>query len=124
MVSGRDRTRYRHKGQRKTVIKTVMGEVEYQRAMYEVRGTNSGKRFVYLLDEAMGKTGSGFMSGLLAEKIVQASCESTYRAAARSISELSGQSISFPSAVFCITSFSTGAWSSPTIVRSGALSRS
>ncbi len=46
----------------------------------------------------MGKTGSGFMSGLLAEKIVQSSCESTYRAAARSISELSGQSISHTAA--------------------------
>lgn len=30
MASSRSRVRYRHKGRRKTVIKTVMGEVEYQ----------------------------------------------------------------------------------------------
>jgi hypothetical protein len=94
----RDRRAYRHKGTRKSVVKTVMGEVEYQRAVYEVRNEDGTKRFVYLLDEAMGKSGSGFMSGLLSEQIVQASCETTYRGAARSISELTGQSISHTAA--------------------------
>jgi hypothetical protein len=46
----------------------------------------------------MGKTGSGFMSELLTERIVQASCESTYRGAARAVSELSGQSVSHTAA--------------------------
>ena len=32
----RDTKKYRHKGLRKNTIKTVMGEVEYVRAMYEV----------------------------------------------------------------------------------------
>lgn len=31
----RDRTVYRHKGQRKTAIKTVMGTVEYSRSVYQ-----------------------------------------------------------------------------------------
>jgi hypothetical protein len=31
----RDQKVYRHKGKRKTVLKTVMGEVEYARVMYE-----------------------------------------------------------------------------------------
>ena len=34
LLAARDRSIYRHKGLRKTVIKTVMGEVEYNRAVY------------------------------------------------------------------------------------------
>ena len=62
----RDRAIYRHKGLRKAVIKTVMGEVEYSRALYVRENGDGTKRSIYLLDEAMGKAGSGFMSGLLA----------------------------------------------------------
>ncbi len=92
--ASRDRTEYRHKGKRKTVIKTTLGEVEYERALYETRTADGIKSYVYLLDEAMGKGGSGFMSGLLSEQIVQASCEGSYRSAARSVSEMTGQRIS------------------------------
>ncbi|MDR1132346.1 MAG: UPF0236 family protein [Oscillospiraceae bacterium] len=37
LTEGRERTRYRHKGNRKRVLKTVMGEVEYRRTVYECR---------------------------------------------------------------------------------------
>jgi len=94
IAAKRTRAEYRHKGKRKTVIKTIMGEVEYERAVYETWSAEGTKRSVYLLDEAMGKRGSGFMSGLLSEQIVQASCESSYRSAARTVSEMTGQSIS------------------------------
>ena len=46
----------------------------------------------------MGMTGSGFMSGVLSEQIVQASCESSCRGAARAVSEMTGQSISHTAA--------------------------
>jgi len=99
LALSRDRKKYRHKGKRKTVIKTVMGEVEHERNMYvQCSETGESKKHVYLLDQAMGKHGSGFFSGLLSEQIVQASCESAYRSAARSVSELTGQSISHTAA--------------------------
>ena len=72
--------------------------MEYRRSIYEVREEGAQKRFIYLLDEAMGKEGVGTISSLLAEKIIEASCESTFRAVARSVSELSGQSISHTAA--------------------------
>lgn len=89
---------YRHKGKRKRVIKTVMGEVEYKRTVYETQTGDGTRSCVYLLDEAMGMQGSGFMSGLLSEQIVQASCESSYRSAARAVSEMTGQTISHTTA--------------------------
>jgi hypothetical protein len=98
LMESRDKEIYANKDLRKTTIKTLMGEVEYYRTMYEVVGEDGAKSYVYLLDEAMGITGSGFMSGLLSEMIAKAACESSYRAAARSISELTGQTISHTAA--------------------------
>ena len=98
LAVSRDRSEYRHKGKRKKVIKTVLGEVEFERSIYETRSADGVKSFVYLLDEAMGMTGSGFMSGVLSEQIVQASCESSYRGAARAVSEMTGQAISHTAA--------------------------
>ena len=94
----RDRSVYRHKGLRKTVIKTVMGEVEYSRALYVRQDGDGTKSSVYLLDEAMGKAGSGFMSGLLSGQIVEAACAGPYRRAAQSVSEMTGQTISHQAA--------------------------
>jgi len=98
LAAGRDKDVYRHKGYRSTVVKTLMGEVEYSRAIYETADGEGGKRYVYLLDEAMGISGSGFFSGLLSEMIAKASCESSYREAARSVSELTGQTLSHTAA--------------------------
>ena len=98
LMTTRDRSIYRHKGLRKTVIKTVVGEVEYRRALYVRQNGDGTKNFVYLLDEAMGKTGSGFMSGLLSGQIAEAVCGGTYRRAAESVSEMTGQTISHQAA--------------------------
>lgn len=94
----RDKSKYRHKGVRQRTIKTIMGEVEYSRAIYEVINDDGLKGYVYLLDEAMGINGSGFMSGLLSELIVKTACESTYRCTSRVISETTGQTISHTAA--------------------------
>ena len=98
LMATRDRSIYRHKGLRKTVIKTVMGEVEYSRALYVCQNGDGTKSCVYLLDEAMGKAGSGFMSGLLSGQIAEAVCGGTYRRAAQSVSEMTGQTISHQAA--------------------------
>jgi hypothetical protein len=94
----RDNKEYRHKGQKRTSIKTIMGEVEYTRAIYERKQEDGTKQFVYLLDEAMGIQGSGQMSGLLCEQIVLACCDNSYRSGARSVSELTGQTVSHTAA--------------------------
>ena len=83
----------------------MLGEVEYERVVYETQSEEGIKGCVYLLDEAMGISGSGFMSGLLSEQIVQASCENSYRGAARSVSEMTGQSISHTAAWHVIQQF-------------------
>jgi len=98
LMGTRDRSIYRHKGLRKTVIKTVMGEVEYSRTIYERKNEDGTKSFVYLLDEAMGKTVSGYMSGVLSGQITEAVCAGSYRRAAQSVSEMTGQTISHQAA--------------------------
>lgn len=98
LMVNRDRTVYRHKGRKKTVIKTIMGEVEYSRAIYERKNEDGTKNFVYLLDEAMGISGSGFMSGMLSAQVAKAACAGTYRRAAQSVSEMTGQAISHTAA--------------------------
>lgn len=98
LSESRDKDVYRHKGLRKTVIKTVMGEVEFRRAVYETVSDEGIKHFIFLLDEAMGIERSGFMSGLLSEMIAKSVCEGSYRSAARSVSELTGQTVSHTAA--------------------------
>lgn len=99
LMLNRDRNKYRHKGKRPTTLKTVMGEVEYERAVYEYKGEDGKKRCIYLLDEELGCKTVGHMSELLCERIAEAACDGSYRKASSEISELCGQSVSH-----------TGAW--------------
>jgi hypothetical protein len=94
----RDSKIYRHKGYRDTVIKTLVGEVEYSRAFYEQKNEDGSKTYVYLLDEAMGIDSSGYFSENLQEIIVNACCNGTFRSAAQAVSEMTGQSISHTAA--------------------------
>jgi hypothetical protein len=94
LMERRDKNRYRHKGLKKTVIKTMMGEVEYSRAIYETKNEKGKKEYKYLLDEEIGIKETGYISELLCEKIIEESCESSYRNTAKQIRELTGQTIS------------------------------
>lgn len=94
----RDRKRYRDKGKRRTVLKTVLGEVEINRRVYETENEAGQKIHVYLLDEALGIDTPGQFSPMLSELVARAACESTYRETARQISELTGQTISHQTA--------------------------
>jgi hypothetical protein len=94
----RDREEYRHKGHKKTTIKTIMGEVEYTRALYKCKQEDGISNYVYLLDATLGIEGSGRMSALLSEQILVACCDSSYRNGARSVSELTGQTVSHTAA--------------------------
>ena len=46
----RDKKRYRDKGCRKTTIKTVYGDVTYNRHVYETKTEEGQKAYIYLLD--------------------------------------------------------------------------
>ena len=94
LAGTRDTRQYRDKGGRKTSIKTVYGDVEYQRRVYRTSLEDGEKAYVYLLDEAMQMDKIGLISTNLAEKIAMTVTESPYRVTADVISSTCGQSIS------------------------------
>ena len=94
LAEERDKSEYRHKGTRDTTIKTIMGEVEFSRVVYESKDDEGRKIYKYLLDELLGFDTIGQISTNLAEKIVENASITSYRNAADNITELTGQSIS------------------------------
>jgi len=90
----RDTSKYRNKGKRKTSIRTVYGDVEYERRVYQTRLRDGTKAHVYLLDEQMGVEKIGLISTKLAEKIANSVTELPYRASAEMLSSSTGQTIS------------------------------
>lgn len=89
----RDKKKYRHKGYKTDCIKTVMGEVVYRRAVYEVNN-DGNKSYVFLLNQEMGINAVGKISANLTEKIIGVVSENSYRTTARSIEQISNQTIS------------------------------
>lgn len=83
LMKSRDKAIYRHKGHRKTCIKTLMGEVEFSRAVYEVIGDDTSKKFIYLLDETLNFDTIGLISTNLAEKIVENACITSFKNTAK-----------------------------------------
>ncbi len=94
LAASRNSKQYRDKGGRKTSIKTVYGDVEYQRRVYRTSLEDGRKAYVYLLDEAMQMDKIGLVSTNLAEKIAMTVTESPYRVTADVISSTCGQGIS------------------------------
>lgn len=94
LAEGRDKKAYRGKGSRRTTIKTVYGEVEYRRRVYQTKTEDGQNAHVFLLDQAMKMDKIGLISTNLAEKIALTVTESPYRTTADIISQTCGQSIS------------------------------
>ncbi len=95
IMKARDTKKYRHKGLRKNTIKTIMGEVEYQRAMYEVE-ENGIKKIVYLLDEKLHINVYGKVSENLMEKVVEiVPITDAYRKAETVLTETTNVALSF-----------------------------
>ncbi len=95
IMKARDTKKYRHKGLRKNTIKTIMGEVEYKRAMYEVEEEGIKKR-VYLLDEKLHINTEGKVSENLIEKIVETvPITDSYRKAETVLKETTNAVLSF-----------------------------
>ena len=94
LMENRDKKKYRNKGTRQTTVKTVYGEVTYQRTVYEVMEEDGTRRFVYLLDETLELTNVGLISTNMAELLVKGITELSYRECAAKVSEMTGQTIS------------------------------
>lgn len=94
LSENRDKKKYRNKGKRKTSVKTIYGEVEYERRVYQTKLEDGRKAHIYLLDEAMDMDKIGLISTNLAEKIAYSITELPYRETAKMLSETTGQTIS------------------------------
>lgn len=70
IMENRDKKKYRHKGLRETSVNTVMGEIKYKRAMYEIQ-EEGVKKTVYLLDETLKISVEGKVSSNLVEKVIE-----------------------------------------------------
>lgn len=94
LAETRDKKRFRSKGKRWTSIKTKLGVVEYQRTVYVDNAAPEGRSCVYLLDEALDIDKVGLVSEDVCQAAATAVCETSYRGAAKLISETTGLSIS------------------------------
>lgn len=95
IMNERDKSKYRHKGLRKNTVKTIMGEVEYKRAMYEIKEDGITKN-VYLLEEKMHINTKGKVSENIVEKIVEiVPVTDSYRKAEKVIKETTNATLSF-----------------------------
>lgn len=90
----RNKKELRCKGTRQTSIKTIMGEVEYSRNVYQTMDEAGHRAWVYLLDQEMQMDKIGFFSTNLAEKIANVVTDNSYHATAEIISSTSGQNLS------------------------------
>lgn len=94
LMEARDKKRYRHKGLRETSVNTVMGEIKYKRAMYEIEEEGI-KKTVYLLDEKLNISVEGKVSSNLAEKAIETvPITDSYRKAERTIETTTNTTIS------------------------------
>lgn len=94
LMENRDKKAYRHKGLKRTSIKTVYGDVHYERRLYKTTREDGTEEFVFLLDEQLKISSVGLISENMAEQMVSAITEMSYRECAAKVTEMTGQSIS------------------------------
>ena len=75
-------------------MKTVYGEVTYERVVYQVKEEDGSRRFVCLLDETLELKEVGLVSTNLAQLLVKGITELSYRECAEKVRRLTGQTIS------------------------------
>ena len=94
LLDSRDVRRFRCKGFQKTSIKTIMGPVEFERRVYVDNAAVEGQHCVHLLDDALELNQIGLVTENVCKLAATAVCETSYRAAAKTITEMTGLSIS------------------------------
>lgn len=94
LMENRDKKKYRHKGYRVNCIKTLMGEIEYKRAIYLIKDEKEEKH-IYLLDNKLEISLVGKISINLVEKMLKTVCDTiSYRKGAEEIKNLTNETIS------------------------------
>ena len=91
IMESRNKQLYRNKGLKGTTVKTIIGEVEYNRRMYI---NTEEKKSVFLMDEQLEIKGIGEVSEGIINIIIDNIKELSYRACAKAISEMTGLEIS------------------------------
>lgn len=94
LMDERDSKLYRNKGLRSTCIKTIMGNVEFKRRIYEFKTEDGKKAYKFLLDEYLKMDTIGHLSTTLVEKVVDNVTNISYRNTSKNIKELTNQEIS------------------------------
>ena len=90
LMANRDKKELRHKGYKNNTIKTIMGEIEYKRAIYK-----SNEKYVYLLDNALNIETFGKISANLAEIMLKSVVNTvSYRKCASEIKNTTNETIS------------------------------
>lgn len=90
IMKSRDKKEYRHKGYKSNTIKTVMGEVEYKRAIYK-----KDKDYTFLLDSTLQIETIGKISSNLAEIMLKTVVDTvSYRKGANEIKNTTNETIS------------------------------
>ncbi len=94
LMDERDNNVYRNKGLRHTCMKTIMGNVEFKRRMYEFKTEDGKKAYKFLLDEYLQMDTIGHISSTLVEKIIDNVTNVSYRNTSTNIKDLTNQEIS------------------------------
>ena len=94
LMEARDKSRYRNKGNQSTTIKTILGEIPYSRRVYIDTAAVESGRCVHLLDDWMNVKKVGLVSEDICRIASTATCENTFRGAAKLISACTGLQIS------------------------------
>lgn len=94
LMNERDTKVYRNKGRKQTCLRTIMGNVEYSRRIYEFRLKDGKKASKYLLDEYLGMESIGHVSVNLIETILTNISELSFRKTAENIKTMCNQQIS------------------------------
>ena len=94
LLESRDASRYRCKGFQGTCAKTIMGAVEYKRRVYLDNAAVEGPHCVHLLDEVLDMKKIGLVTEDVCKLAATAACETSYRAAAKGVTDATGLSMS------------------------------
>lgn len=94
LMNERDTKIYRNKGRKQTCLRTIMGNVEYSRRIYEFKLEDGKKATKYLLDEYLGMDTIGNISINLVETILTNVSELSFRKTAENIKLMCNQDIS------------------------------
>lgn len=94
LMNERDTKIYRNKGRKQTCLRTIMGDVEYSRRVYEFKLEDGKKATKYLLDEYLGMDTIGNVSINLVETILTNVSELSFRKTAENIKLMCNQEIS------------------------------